>query len=171
MLNERPQKDAPASDENRRIGTQIYLQFSELVQNISGVEVGIVSDRLFHVRRKNSFLAGEHGSDMLVLNQHIVQGVDLANDFVVHGNNAILKGTAELKIRFPVPEQKNVCRIAADIYNKEPWRTQHQRTVGDHGGICLGEYEDLVNSDAVLPVVVCKRNGAGFVEVFLEAAF
>ena len=52
---------------------------------------------------------------MLVVDQQIVERIDLADDLVVHGNDAAFQGTTELHVRLAVTKQQHIGCVAADV--------------------------------------------------------
>lgn len=67
---------------------------------------------------------------MLVFDQHIMLGVHFADNIIVHCDNAALKASAELQIRFSVSEQEHISRITTDIYDKYTRRVNYHAARG-----------------------------------------
>ena len=78
-----------------RGSTQIYLQLTQLIEDLAGIATGFREDGILHLLRENAGAAHNDVSDMVVLDLNIVQGAHLADDRVVHINDAKLQTPAD----------------------------------------------------------------------------
>ena len=119
MLQIIPEQDRAAANEDCRVRTQVYLQFTQLIQNVFCVLFSGFADGILYIRGENGFLAAQHGADMFILNLHIMQGADPADDVIVHGNDAGFQTAAELHVRLTAAQEQNIGGVAANVDQKQ----------------------------------------------------
>ena len=114
------------------------------------------------IRQNNTVFPTQYGRDMFITNQHIMQSSNLTDNLIIHRNNARLKRTAELKIRFPVLKKQHICRVTPYVNNKNTERMDYQAALWHYGSIRLREYHDTVNQHCIRLVLICKLNHSTF---------
>ena len=120
MLQIIPEQDRAAANEDRRVRSQVYLQFTQLIQNILRVLFCGLADGVLYIRREDGFLAAWHGADMFILDLHIMQGADSADDVIVHGNDAGFQTAAELHVGLTAAQEENIGGVAANVNSPNP---------------------------------------------------
>lgn len=167
-FEERTEQNTAAADKNRRVGSQIHLQFAQLVQDVICVLFGRAGDGLNNVGRKNSLSATKHVADMLIIDGHIMESIYLTDDLVVHRDDTGLQTTAILKIELAVLQKKDIGGIAADVHDKDTRRIHNQRTLRNYRSICLREDHNSFNYNTVRPLFIDKFDYAVSLEVLGE---
>ena len=80
----------------------------------------------------------QHGADVFIVDHQIVLGVDLPDDFVVHGDDPALQAAAELQVGLAVSQQQHIGGKTADVDDEDPGQGQNLPAQGDYRGIRLG---------------------------------
>ena len=157
MLQIIPEQDRATTNEDCRVRTQIYLQFTQLIQNILRVLFRGLADGILYIRGENGFLAAQHGADMFILDLHIMQGADPADDVIVHGNDAGFQTAAELHVRLAAAQEQNIGGVAANVNQKQAQVVLELAFLRRDGSKCLRIHKDIPNQNGHRLVVVAEH--------------
>ena len=105
---------------------------------------------------------------MFILDPHIMLRADLADNIVVHCDNATLQTTAKLQIRLTVPKQQHIGGVPANIDNKHSQCFQQLTALRHNCGIGLRIYEDIANHDAHGLIIIDKVDRPVAPEILCE---
>ena len=84
------------------------------------MEPGGGENFLLHFIREILFFALQDVGNVLVINPHVVLRADLADDLVVHSDDAGFQGPAKLQVSFAVLQEQYIRGVAANVDDKEP---------------------------------------------------
>ena len=102
---------------------------------------------------------------MLILDLHIVEGTDPADNVIVHGDHAHFQTAAELHVRLSAAQEQDIGGISANVHQKYPQMMIHLCLPGSDGGKGLGIHMDIPDHDGKGLVVVDEVDGLGSLEI------
>ena len=108
---------------------------------------------------------------MFILKEHIVVGIDFANNFVIHRDNAGFQASAELEVQFTILEKQHVSGITSDIHDKDTRRVDDQATLRNDRCICLRKHHNLINYNTKGLLFIDEIDCASLFEVVGKLVF
>ena len=102
---------------------------------------------------------------MVVLDLHIVESADPADNVIVHGDHAHLQTAAELHVRLSAAQEQDICGISTNVHQKHAKVMVHLCLPGSDSGKCLGIHIDIPDHDGEGLVIVDEVDGLGSLEI------
>ena len=124
-----------------------------------------LADGILYIRGENGFLAAQHGADMFILDLHIMQGADPADDVIVHGNDTGFQTAAELHVGLAAAQEQNIGGVAANVDQKQAQMMLELAFLRCDGSKCLRIYKDIPNQNGHRLVIVRELDGLTAFEV------
>ena len=105
---------------------------------------------------------------MLILDLHVVQGANPADNIIVHSDHAGLQTAAELHIRLTLAQKQHICGIASDIHQEQTQVVLQLTLLGCNSSEGLRVDKHITDHNGDWLVVIDELNGLVALEVVPE---